>query len=73
MLKKVEICVKILNKSDLGVFIMLRLKEYSGHIRNWKSLCNELEISAEIKFEQKLKEKVEEENTENIETNDESE
>ena len=34
---------------------------------------NELEISAEIKFEQKLNEKVEEENTENIETNDESE
>ena len=27
---------------------MLKLKEYSGHIRNWKSLCNELEISTSL-------------------------
>ena len=32
---------------------MLRLKEYSGHIRNWKSLCEELNISTSLPREKR--------------------
>ena len=34
---------------------MLELKEYRGHIRNWKALCEELNLDAALPREEREK------------------